>query len=150
MLKTLEQSWPRSALRAYAERYRVEPSSFRADGGLVLNFDNAYRVEVRVMGDSALGFFCSLVEFPDLPSLDAQRETLMELGRSALAMLRTFSCSLTLAPLGGALLLVQRVERRDDVDEVGQIEREMNNFLIALRQWRRACRPMVVALNNRK
>ena len=94
------------AVRAYAVRHGIDPSSFRADGRVTLSFDRRYRVQLRPGPDGRIIACARLLYMNELSPATAD-EVLMQLAKAAAALMRDHGPGLCIDDNEGALLVQQ-------------------------------------------
>lgn len=119
------------AVRAYAVRHGIDPSSFRADGRVTLSFDRRYRVQLRPGPDGRILATARLLYLSDLSPATAD-EILMQLAKAAAALMREHGPGLCIDHNERALLVQQMLSGSLDAAE---LEESLAGFVNVLAFW---------------
>lgn len=121
------------ALRSYAARHGIAPSSFRADGRVTLSFDRRYRIELRPGPDGRIITAARLLYLHELAPATAD-EVLLRLATAAAGLMREHGPGLCINEQEGSVLLQQLLPATLDV---AGLEQALAHFINVLAFWGR-------------
>lgn len=124
-----------AAVRAYALRHRLDPSAFRSDGRVMLDFDGKCRVMVQPAADNRIALTTRLLNL-DALSQQSRDQFLLRLATLATGALREHAPGLCIDDEEQALLLQAQLPSTTDAD---QLEAQLAQFVNVLAFWRHAC-----------
>lgn len=124
-----------AAVRAYGLRHRLDPSGFRSDGRVTLDFDGRYRVMVQPAADNRIALVSYLLSLDSLPREDRE-QVLVRLAHLATGTLQDHATGLAIDDDEQALVLQQLVPSTTDAD---QLEEQLAQFVNVLAFWNHAC-----------
>jgi len=121
------------AVKAYAERHRIDGGAVRSDGRLTLSVDGRYRLHLRTLVDNRIAVTARLLDLSGRSNTD---DLLGRLGSIGAGMLRDHASTLCLDERDQALLLQEVLVPATDA---AQLESAIAGFLNALGFWSRIC-----------